>query len=144
MDKFELKGIWKGEYVYDDKFQPSIVKASIPFIIKIKSIDDFGLFEGVCQDDPTISQIDFPAEIFGSLNGSEMMFTKKYLKTMFYDRSYSLVKVDQPHPEIHYEAKIADSQKIFGKWKTERTFRKIEGKIVEFVAMNGIWWMMKV
>jgi hypothetical protein len=34
MENFEIKGIWKGEYVYDDRFQPSVVKTSIPFILK--------------------------------------------------------------------------------------------------------------
>ena len=63
MEIFDIKGIWKGEYVYDDRFQPAAIKTSFPFILRIKSVGPDGLFEGICQDDPVITQIDFHADV---------------------------------------------------------------------------------
>jgi hypothetical protein len=141
MNLIDFKGIWKGAYVYEDKFQPTVVKAPIPFILKIKSIGDNGLFEGMCQDDPTASHIDFPAEVFGSLHNSRLIFNKQYSKTLLWDNFGVASTIDEPLPDIIYEAKIPDSGKILGTWKMEKTFRKINEKVMELGPMNGIWWM---
>src|SRR5687768_1021251 len=108
----DFKGIWKGEYVYEDKFQPAIVKTPIPFVLKIRMVDDNGLFEGMCQDDPTISKIDFPADIFGSLNDSGLIFCKRYPHILLDDTFGNLIKVNEPSPDIIFEAKIPDSGKV--------------------------------
>jgi hypothetical protein len=144
MEKLELKGIWKGEYVYDDKFQPSVVKTAVPFILKIKLIRDDGLFEGMCQDDPSISQIDFPADIYGKLDNGDLVFNKRYPKTIFRDNLGNIVKADEPQPDIIYQAKIPTSGKIFGTWRVERTFRKIGEMVIEIGPVTGVWWMIRL
>jgi hypothetical protein len=141
MEKFELKGIWRGEYVHDDRFQPKIVKTSVPFVLKIRAVDDNGLFEGMCQDDPTKGSIDFPAEIYGEITHDEIVFTKKYSKTVFIDHYGNLIKSDQPHPDIIYQTKISGNGKIFGTWKVERTFVKINEKVMQLGPVSGVWWM---
>jgi hypothetical protein len=141
MKNFEIKGIWKGEYVYDDRFQPSVVKTSIPFILKIKSVDNDGLFEGMCQDDPSISQIHFAADIFGRLESTELTFTKRYPKTTFQDDSEKLVTFDQPQPDVIYQAKISTTGRILGTWKIEMTFRKLNDKVMQIGPVSGVWWM---
>ncbi len=144
MENFEIKGIWKGEYIYDDRFQPSVVKTSIPFILKIKSTNSDGLFEGMCQDDPSISQIDFAADIFGKLESTELVFTKRYSKTVFRDSFGKLVTVDQPQPDVIYQAKLSATGKILGTWKLERTFRKVNDKVMQIGPISGVWWMERL
>jgi hypothetical protein len=141
---FELKGIWRGEYVYDDRFQPSVVKTSIPFILKITSIETNGLFQGMCQDDPTISKIDFPASIYGKFEGDQLIFNKSYPKTIFQDNFGKVGSDDQPQPDVIYHAKLSDKAKIFGSWRMERTFRKLGDRVMEFGPMDGVWWMERL
>jgi hypothetical protein len=144
MEKFEIQGIWKGEYIYDDRFQPSLTKASIPFILRIKSIESSGLFEGMCQDDPAISQIDFPADIFGKFDGDQLIFSKRYPKTVLQDNFGKLVTVDEAQPDIIYQARLGSSDRILGTWRMERTFRKLDGKVVEIGPITGVWWMVRL
>jgi hypothetical protein len=87
MEVFEAKGIWRGEYVYDDKFQPSFIKSSIPFLLKIKSIDDAGFFEGMCQDDPTISHLEVDVIYQAKISNSE-----KILGTWRLERTYAKLR----------------------------------------------------
>jgi hypothetical protein len=143
MEVFEAKGIWRGEYVYDDKFQPSFIKSSIPFLLKIKSIDDAGFFEGMCQDDPTISHLDFPAEVYGNLNGNELIFTKRYPKAAFQDEFGRLVTDAQVKVDVIYQAKISNSEKILGTWRLERTYAKLRGKVRQIGPISGVWWMSR-
>jgi hypothetical protein len=139
----EIKGIWKGEYVYDDKFQPSIVKTSIPFILKIKSIDDNGLFDGMCQDDPVASRINLSADIFGSIKDTELFFVKKYSKTLISDAFGNVITADGPHPDIIYKGTLKQNGQFFGTWNIEKTLTKINNKIIEVPALNGVWWMKR-
>ena len=144
MDKFDIKGIWRGEYVYDDRFEPRIVKTPIPFLLKVKSVDPNGLFEGMCQDSPEVSQIDFPADIYGKWEEDQLTFSKRYPKTLFRDGSGKLMSVNEPHPDIIYQAKIGNSDKLLGTWRIEKTFRKLEGKVVEIGSITGVWWMVRL
>ena len=141
MENFDIKGIWKGEYLYDDRFQPSVVKIPVPFILKIKSPDNDGLFEGICQDDPSISQIHFAADVFGRLESTGLIFTKRYPKTILHDIFGKLVTIDQPQPDVIYQAKIKTTGRILGTWKVERTFRKLNDKLMQIGPISGIWWM---
>jgi hypothetical protein len=139
----EIKGIWKGEYVYDDKFQPTIVKTSIPFVLRIKSIDESGVFEGICQDDPDSSRIILPANIYGVIKKKDIYFTKKYSKTLIGDRLGNVVTGDEPHPDIIYSGTLKDNEQFYGAWNIQRTFRKIDSKVTELIALSGIWWMKR-
>jgi hypothetical protein len=142
-EQVEIKGIWKGEYVYDDKLQPSIVKPSTSFILKIKSIDEKGLFEGMCQDDPVASDINLSAEIYGVIKNNELFFVKKYSKTIIRDVFGNVTIVDGPHPDIVYSGKLNHKDQFFGAWSVERTFRKLNNNILEFPPINGLWWMKR-
>jgi hypothetical protein len=144
MDDFELKGIWKGEYVYDDKVDPVIVKTPVPFMLKVRVVDEDGLFEGMCQDDPSISKMEFAAEIYGRLNGRDLIFSKRYPKTVFVDSFGSVVTLEQPQPDVIYQARISSPGKVFGTWKVEKTFRKINEKVMEIGPVTGVWWMERL
>lgn len=141
--KIELKGVWKGEYVYDDKFQPSVIKSSISFILKIKSIDENGLFEGMCQDDPVASKINLSAELLGSIKDNELFFIKKYSKTLIKDAFGKVTIVDRPHPDIVYRGTLKENGQFFGTWAIGRTFTKVNGNVTEVPALTGIWWMKR-
>ena len=142
-ENIEIKGVWKGEYVYDEKFQPSVVKTSVPFILKIKSIDENGLFEGMCQDDPMVSKINLSAELFGSIKDNELFFVKKYSKTLINDAFGNVTIADGPHPDIIYEGTLKENGQFFGRWSIGRTLTKIDNKVTEVPAVTGIWWMKR-
>jgi hypothetical protein len=141
MDTFDIKQIWKGEYVYDDRFQPAAIKTSFPFILRIKSVGPDGLFEGMCQDDPAITQIDFHADIFGKLEGNELTFNKMYPKAILRDKLGQRTIIDQPHPDILYQGQIPNKRRILGTWKIERTFRKVGDNVIDIGSITGVWWM---
>jgi hypothetical protein len=141
MEIFDIKGIWKGEYIYDDRFQPAAIKTSFPFILRIKSVGPDGLFEGICQDDPVITQIDFHADVFGKLEGKELIFTKMYPKAIFQDNFGNRTIIDQPHPDILYQGQVSNKRRILGTWKIEKTFRKDGNRVIEIGPITGVWWM---
>lgn len=142
-NEFDFTGIWKGEYVYDDRIYPVLVKASIPFILRIKPATEAGLFTGICQEDPEVSKIDFHAVILGAAHDYELYFVKKYAKTLI-NRNGSMLVGDEPHPEIIYRAKITDLNRIAGTWQMERTFRTIEGQLTELPKVAGDWWIVRL
>lgn len=144
MDTVKIKGIWKGEYVHDDRFQPSAIKTTVPFILRIKSVNPDGLFEGICLDDPAISQIDFHADVFGKVEGEELFFTKMYPKAILRDKLGQRTIIDQPHPDVLYHAQISTNGKIIGTWKIERTFRKIGDNVIDIGPITGAWWMERL
>ena len=139
IDNFDINGIWKGEYVYEDKFQPTILKTAIPFVLRIKSSRDFGLFTGICQDDPELSKIELPANIYGTVRDYEVFFVKKFPKTLILESSGELTIGDEPHPDIIYRAKITNEQVLSGTWQIERTFRKVNGRVTEIPKIGGHW-----
>ncbi len=141
IDNFDVNGIWKGEYAYEDKFQPTILKTAIPFVLRIKSTMDKGLFSGICQDDPESSKIDFPANIYGTARDYELFFVKKYPKTLILDNNGGLTFGDEPHPDIIYRARITSDQRLLGTWQIERTFRKVNGRVTEIPKLGGHWWV---
>ena len=141
IDNFEVNGIWKGEYVYEDKFQPTILKTAIPFVLRIKSTMDLGQFTGICQDDPELSRIDIPANIYGTVRDYELFFVKKYSKTLIHDNNGDLIVGDEPHPDIIYRAKITSQQRLSGTWQIERMFRKVNGRVTEIPKVGGHWWI---
>src|SRR5690349_929917 len=102
IEDFEFTGIWKGEYVYEDSVQPSIVRVPIPFVLRVKSLQDRGAFSGICQDDPAISKIPFPADIYGAMRNNEIFFVKRYPKTLIFGASGNLIIGEGPHPDIIY------------------------------------------
>jgi len=95
----------------------------------------------MCQDDPAISQIDFPADIFGKLDGNQLIFSKRYPKTVLQDNFGKFVKADEAQPDVIYQAKLGNNSKILGTWRIERTFRKLNGMLVEIGPITGVWWM---
>jgi hypothetical protein len=145
ISEFRLEGIWKGEYVYDSRIQAVLIQTPVPFILRIKTVNAEGMFEGMCQDDPLISKIDLPANVYGKMRNGEIAFTKKYSKTLMQDNFGSIIKLDDPNPDLVYNAKVSnDHNKLFGSWKMERTFRKINDHIIEFGPYTGVWWMNRM
>ncbi|MCZ8215008.1 MAG: hypothetical protein O9262_02160 [Cyclobacteriaceae bacterium] len=143
IDNFDVNGVWKGEYAYEDKFQPTILKSAIPFILRMKLTLDAGKFSGICQDDPESSKINIPATIYGTIKDYELFFVKKYPKTFIHDNNGSIIIGDEPHPDIMYRAKINSQQRLSGTWHIERTFRKVSGQVIEIPKINGQWWIEK-
>lgn len=142
---FDLKGIWKGEYVIDEQFNKTIIE--IPpasFILKIKSLDyTSGLFEGMCQDH-TANGRAFPhATIYGRWKENEISFTKKYPSLLVSDGFDGIVLGEESHPDIFYQGSLRENEHLLGAWSLPGTFRKIHNKIIEIRPIHGIWWMKK-
>lgn len=145
MSTKEIHGIWKGEYIYDDRYQPALVKTPVPFILKINSIDEKGLWEGTCMEDPAVSRITIPAAVYGrTKEEKELLFCKKYPKTFMNDALGKLVVIDEPHPDVLYEGKLSDNGQFFGTWHVARTFRKLNGTVLEIRYISGVWWMKRL
>jgi hypothetical protein len=145
----DINGIWKGEYMTKQFMFETGSETPVPFVLKIKSTGegrfislDRGLFEGICQDDPVITKIEQHASIFGSLDLEGIYFVKQYPK-LFVQMPTGIQPYDSTHPEIYYVGQFKDD--VFsGTWKMNSTFRKINGKLAQLKAMNGLWWMRKV
>jgi len=144
IDNFDFTGIWRGEYVYEDKFQPTIVKTGVPFILRIKATADKTIFSGICQDDPAASKIHLPADVYATIKDYEIFFVKKYAKTLISDAAGNVIMGEEPHPDIIYKAKMKDVDKIAGTWQMERTFRKVNEQIIEIPKTTGHWWIERL
>lgn len=95
----------------------------------------------MCQDDPIASKINFPADIFGSIKDNEVFFVKRYSKTLISDTLGNVTTADRPHPDIIYIGTLKENGQFFGAWSIEKTLLKINNKITEVPAFNGVWWM---
>jgi hypothetical protein len=142
-DNFSFVGIWKGEYVYEDRFDAALVKKPVPFILRLKPESDPKFFSGICQDAPEVSGIDFPAIVYGTIKGDELVFVKKYPKTLVVDNG-KLILGDEPHPDIIYRARIASDTRLYGTWQIDPTFRSLQGRVVEIPKITGQWWMERL
>ncbi len=99
---FDLKGIWKGEYVLDEQFNKTIIEVPpSSFILKIRSLDYLsGLFEGMCQD-YTDNGKAFPnATIYGKWKENEISFTKKYPSLLISGGLDDFIIGEESHPDI--------------------------------------------
>jgi hypothetical protein len=140
-DNRNIQGIWKGEYTYDRKYEHPLITQPVPFILRIKTVDDSGLFEGMCQDDPEIGLISLSAVIYGMVKPNGIFFTKKYSKTMTMDAGGNVIIGEESHPDIMYECSWSESDRFFGTWRAERTFRKVNEKVIEMLPIHGAWWI---
>jgi hypothetical protein len=142
-DNFDFAGIWKGEYVYEDRLDPAIVKTATPFILRLKPAGVAEFFTGICQDDPEVSKIDIPAKVYGRVRGTELVFVKKYPKTLISDNG-KMIMGDVPHPDIIYSARITNDTRLQGTWVMELTFRSVHGHVVEIPKISGQWWIERL
>jgi len=140
----EIIGIWKGEYAYADECRPYVVATAIPFILRVKSVNQQGVFEGMNQDDPVISKIRLPATIYGKCKDQELHFVKRFKKTLAYDGMGTLMTGDDEHPDVVYKGTLKENGQFFGTWHVAHTFRKINDAVLEFKTLHGIWWMKRM
>lgn len=102
-----------------------------------------GLFEGVCQDDPVVSKVALHATIKGSFDRDGIYFIKQYPMLIVQNASGGVTTYDDLHPEIMFSGEFKNNH-FSGTWYTNRTFRKINGRLCELMAMKGVWKMEKV
>jgi hypothetical protein len=145
-----INGIWKGEYYTRPYLFETGKEIRVPFLLRIRSINELGmitiddtLFEGMCQDDPDITNVNYHATVTGALRGRELYFVKQYAKLLVRRPSSGLEAHEGLHPEIYFSGRF-DYSGFKGEWHTNRTFRKIDGKLCELAALKGVWSMEKL
>lgn len=145
----DINGIWKGQYIIHHFMFATGNETPVPFVMKIKTSGegkfislDRGLFEGVCQDDPVVSKVAFHAQIAGSFDRDGIYLTKQYPMLIVQNALGGVTTYDDRHPEIIFTGEFKDNQ-FSGNWYTHRTFRKINNKLCELMAMKGVWNMSK-
>jgi hypothetical protein len=146
----DINGIWKGEYSVHHFMFETGKEIPVPFVVKITTTGENkiiplgkGLFEGVCQDDPLISKVALHATVKGSFDQYGIYFIKQFPMLIVQNSSGGVITYDDLHPEIIFTGEFKDDR-YSGAWYTNRTFRKIDGKLCELMAMKGVWWMKKV
>ena len=144
-----INGIWKGEYYTQPFLYETGKEVRVPFVLRVRSLDEAGvitiedaLFEGMCQDDPDITNLNYHATVVGSLRGGKLYFVKQYAKLLV-RTSNGLETHEGPHPEIYFNGNFDDGQ-FKGEWFSNRTFRKINGTLCELAALKGVWSMQKL
>jgi hypothetical protein len=145
----DINGIWKGEYTVHHYLFETGKETPVPFVMKITTIGekkfievDKGLFEGVCQDDPVVSKVALHATIKGSFDRNGIYFIKQYPMLIVQNASGGVTTYDDLHPEIVFTGEFKDNH-FSGAWYTNRTFRKINGRLCELIGMKGVWKMEK-
>ncbi len=76
MSKWDITGIWDGEYRYDVNDRRSDMIPNVPFSLTAHR-GWFGRFKGVIQDNPRQAAI-AEARICGTINSEELTFFKQY------------------------------------------------------------------
>jgi hypothetical protein len=146
----DINGIWKGEYVVHHYMFETGKEIPVPFILKLRTIGEAkyvelgkGLFEGICQDDPLISKVALHASVKGCFDRNGIYFIKQFPMLIVQNSTGGVTTYDDLHPEIIFQGEFQDAH-FKGTWFTNRTFRKINGRLCELMAMKGIWHMEKV
>lgn len=145
----DINGVWKGEYIIQRLATSAGKEIPVPFVLKITPVGkdglivmQGGLFEGICQDDPTLTKINVHATIYGSRLLNSIYFVKQYPKLLVRTNTGEIESFDGTHPEIHYRGEYHNDL-FSGSWNMYRTFRKINGTLSELHPMQGTWWMRK-
>ncbi|HEY9047211.1 MAG TPA: hypothetical protein VIN08_15000 [Ohtaekwangia sp.] len=142
-----IDGLWKGEYVYDEYCKVPFKQTTVPFSLSIRQSGIMAMsggFEGIWQDDTTISDITVPGNVYGVLKETELFFVKLYPRTYGYAHDRSFFVGDEPHPEIHYTGRFWKEDIFEGTWRIERTFRKVNGRLCEIAESSGLWWIKRI
>lgn len=146
----DINGIWKGEYIVHHFMFETGKETPVPFVMKITTVGEEkyvplqrGLFEGICQDDPVISKVALHAKINGSFDRGGIYITKQFPMLVVQNSAGGVTTYDDLHPEIIFTGQFK-SDHFTGTWYTNRTFRKINGRLRELMAMKGVWRMAKV
>jgi hypothetical protein len=142
-----IEGTWRGEYTYDRQYENSLNPAVVPFILKIRQAGISGLkggFTGICQDDPTVTNVTIHATIHGTIELKDIFFAKLYPKTFARDAHGNIILSDEPHPDIFYSGVLADNHIFHGQWRREKTLRMFEGRLGIMPPDSGHWWMKKM
>lgn len=146
----DINGIWKGEYIVHHYMFETGKETPVPFIMKITTHGegrfielDKGLCEGICQDDPVVSKVALHATIKGSFDRNGIYLIKQFPMLIVQNSLGGVTTYDDRHPEIVFTGEFRDGH-FSGAWYTHKTFRKINGRLSELMAMKGVWKMEKI
>ena len=142
-----LTGRWEGIYTYGKGYSARLIGKSEPFQFEIT--DKNGDISGTCVDNVVNAKDGNEAHIQGVFNGSKLFFKKKYKYHLGFDKSGSLVIIDNlKHNGIDYTGKLRRgifSRKVSfrGEWSLVHKFMR-ENNPPRIFIVKGTWRMTKV
>jgi len=133
---------WDGYYHYD-KHSPLHTDAGVPFTIELKR-KWFGKMEGTVQDDFTKGGMKEKGKIIGKMNDHAISFIKRMPKFSAYDELGNSIKLDIPHPLLHYKGSYNSLQKKYeGAWRMDPMIFRKDNRHYKSPGSLGIWEMTR-
>lgn len=140
-----VKGIWKGQYKYDNKVHQQLKGVDATnFEIDITTIDDKH-FTGTVQDDLSTGGTEGRGEISGRIIGNAVEFVKQMPVLSILNGKTGVRKTyNRKHRKIYYTGTFSDDGKtISGRWKFKAGFVLV-GLMLILGSSNGGTWTMKL
>lgn len=133
--------IWEGNYKYDEHHSFS-KDYGVRFTIELKR-KWFGRIEGIVQDDFSKGGMKEKGKIKGRIKGNQITFIKRMPKFFGNDLDGNPIKLNIPHPLLHYKGNYNSLQKSYeGTWHIDPIlFKGEDNKYYKSGTTTGRWEM---